>query len=281
MSEEESLTASVPLAMEETFTHWSRYVEISFGADRVVAVVQDPDSFVLGTTVWDSSKTLLKFVEQHPERFRRFSSVCELGAGAGGLAGIACAIATGGLADVVLTDIGPVLPWLRRNVRANLSAKESERVRIEQHAWGTPVTNLNAPFDVLYEKECVRPLVQSILALSHRKTVIFLANERRAPEVRAEFMRLMHEYFQWKEVPRAELDTGYIKDAIEVFEMRPKKRKVPDEMRIVVGEHAADPRAEEYHPLFKGKDTGEADPFDRDLWEDLLGGGSAGASGGS
>lgn len=135
MSEEESMTASEPLVMEETFTHWSRYVEIPYGADRVVAVVQDPDSFVLGTTVWDSSKTLLKFVEQHEELFRRFSSVCELGAGAGGLAGIACAIATGGLADVVMTDIGPVLPWLRRNVRANLSAKETERVRIEQHAW--------------------------------------------------------------------------------------------------------------------------------------------------
>lgn len=125
---------------------------------------------------------------------------------------------------------------------------------------------------MLYEKECVRPLVQSILALSHRKTVIYLANERRAPEVRAEFMRLMHEYFHWKEVPRAELDSGYIKEAIEVFEMRPKKRKVPEEMRIVVDENAANPNAEEYHPLFKGKDAGEADPYDRDLWEDLLGG---------
>jgi predicted RNA methylase len=135
MAEEEALTPSEPLAMEETFTHWSRYVEVSFGAARVVAVEQDPDSFVLGTTVWDSSKTLLKFIEQHEETFRRFTSVCELGAGCGGLAGIACAINNRGLSDVVLTDIGPVLPWLRRNVRANLSDKEAERVRIEQHAW--------------------------------------------------------------------------------------------------------------------------------------------------
>lgn len=138
MAEEESLTASEPLAMEETFTHWSRYVEITFGASsspRVIAVVQDPDSFVLGTTVWDSSKTLLKFIEQHSDTFRKFTSICELGAGCGGLAGIACAINNNGLSDVVMTDIGPVLPWLRRNVRSNLSVKESERVRIEQHAW--------------------------------------------------------------------------------------------------------------------------------------------------
>lgn len=125
--------------------------------------------------------------------------------------------------------------------------------------------------DVLYEKECVRPLMQSILALSHRKTVIYLANERRAPEVRAEFMRNLHEYFQWKEVERSELDSGYIKDAIEMFEMRPKKRKIPAEMRIIVDENTAkDPSTKEYHPLFKGK-LSEEDPYDRDLWEDLLG----------
>lgn len=135
MAEEEALTPSEPLAMEETFTHWSRLVEVPFGDERVVSVEQDPDSFVLGTTVWDSSKTLLKFIEQRPEQFQRFSSVCELGAGCGGLAGIAFAINSRGLSDVVMTDVGPVLPWLRRNVRANLTAKESERVRIEQHAW--------------------------------------------------------------------------------------------------------------------------------------------------
>lgn len=135
MAEEEALTPSEPLAMEEAFTHWARLVEVPFGQDRVVAVEQDPDSFVLGTTVWDSSKTLLKFIERRADSFRGFSRVCELGAGCGGLAGIACAINSRGLSDVVMTDIGPVLPWLRKNVRANLTAKEAERVRIEQHAW--------------------------------------------------------------------------------------------------------------------------------------------------
>ncbi|KAG1707943.1 hypothetical protein DVH05_024596 [Phytophthora capsici] len=274
MAEEEALTESEPLALEGTFTHWARCVEVPIGEDRVISAEQDPDSFVLGTTVWDSSKTLLKFIEQHPERFRRFSSICELGAGCGGLAGIASAIITGGLADVVLTDIGPVLPWLRRNVRENLTDKEIQRVRVQQHAWGTPVTNLNVPFDcvlcadVVYEKACVKPLVQSLLALSHRKTVIILANERRAPEVRAEFMRHLDAYFQWKEIPKTELDAGYLKEAIEVFEMKPKKRKVPLEMQIETPENY-NPDELEYHSL--GSQAGnEADPYDRDLWNDLL-----------
>ncbi|KAG1691930.1 hypothetical protein DVH05_026091 [Phytophthora capsici] len=274
MAEEEALTESEPLALEGTFTHWARCVEVPIGEDRVISAEQDPDSFVLGTTVWDSSKTLLKFIEQHPERFQRFSSICELGAGCGGLAGIASAIITGGLADVVLTDIGPVLPWLRRNVRENLTDKEIQRVRVQQHAWGTPVTNLKVPFDcvlcadVVYEKACVKPLVQSLLALSHRKTVIFLANERRAPEVRAEFMRHLDTYFQWKEIPKTELDAGYLKEAIEVFEMKPKKRKVPLEMQIETPENY-NPDEQEYHSL--GSQAGnEADPYDRDLWNDLL-----------
>ncbi|CAH0477655.1 unnamed protein product [Peronospora belbahrii] len=274
MAEEEALTASEPLALETSFTHWARYMEVTIGESRVVSVEQDPDSFVLGTTVWDSSKTLFKFIEQRADRFQRFTSICELGAGCGGLAGIASAIVTAGLTDVVLTDIGPVLPWLRRNVRENLTDQELQRVRVEQHAWGTPLTNLKAPIDcilcadVVYEKACVKPLVQSILALSHRKTVIFLANERRAPEVRAEFMRYLDAYFQWKEVPKAELDAKYLKDAIEVFEMKPKKRKVPLEMQIVVPEnYNAD--EQEYHPLRNG-DGNEVDPYDRDLWNDLL-----------
>lgn len=128
----------------------------------------------------------------------------------------------------------------------------------------------------MYEKECVRPLMQSILALSHRRTVIYMANERRAPAVHSEFMRHLDDYFQWKEVSRAELDAGYIKDAIQVFEMRPKRRKIPAEMEIQSG--GEDPATIEYHPLLKGKSAarlaeGEKaeDPYDRDLWDDLLG----------
>ncbi|CAI5722545.1 unnamed protein product [Hyaloperonospora brassicae] len=259
------------LAHEAPFTHWARYVELRIGrASRVVAVEQDPDSFVLGATVWDSSKTLFQFIERHPERFEGLMSICELGAGCGGLAGIASAIVTHGLADVVLTDVGPVLPWLRRNVRANLTDRERQRVRVEQCVWGTPVTRLKAPFDcllcadVVYEKACVKPLVQSLLALSHRKTVIFVANERRAPAVRAEFMRYLDTYFQWQEVPAGALEVDGRKETIEVFELRRKKRRVPREMRIGTASEDWD-HHKGLHDDGDGQDTSPSD-----VWNDLL-----------
>ncbi|KAG1698927.1 hypothetical protein DVH05_014306 [Phytophthora capsici] len=100
------------------------------------------------------------------------------------------------------------------------SHKEIQRVRVQQHAWGTPVTNLG--FVRLY-LVCGRGVRES----AHRKTAIFLANESRAPEVRVEFMRHLDAYFQWKEVPKTERDADYLREAIEVFEMKPKKRKAP------------------------------------------------------
>ena len=134
---------------------------------------------------------------------------------------------------------------------------------------GTPVARLKAPFDcilcadVVYEKACVKPLVQSLLTLSHRKTVVFVANERRSPEIRAEFMRYLKTYFQWKEVPKEELDGEYMKDTIEVFGLRRKKRHVPLEMQIVIPEDW-DP---DKGPHLNG-DEKDADPSDR--WNDLL-----------
>ncbi|KAL7689163.1 putative lysine methyltransferase, S-adenosyl-L-methionine-dependent methyltransferase [Plasmopara halstedii] len=260
-------TSSEPLALESSFTQWARFVEMPIGNDRVVSIEQDPDSFLLGTTVWDSSKTLFKFIEQRPVQFQRYSSICELGAGCGGLAGIASAIVTKGLADVVLTDVGPVLPWLRSNVRTNLTENERQRVRVETYAWGTPVEKLRPPFDcilcadVVYEKACIKPLVQSLLALSHRKTVVFVANERRAREIRAEFMRHLDAYFHYLKVPRSELDANFLKEAIEVFEMKVKKRRIPFEMQINV------PKNDEAQSNSVEK---EVDHCDCDHWNDLL-----------
>ena len=150
---------------------------------------------------------------------------------------------------------------------------------------GTPTASLGGPFDcilcadVVYEKECVRPLMQSLLALAHRKTVIYMANERRSPAVYDEFFWHMKEYFHWHEIDRSELEAGYIKDAIQVFELRVKKRKVPAEMRIQEAkddDRAPNPNEDEYHPLHKSKVGADnaartqEDPYQRDLWRDLL-----------
>lgn len=97
---------------------------------------QDPNSENLGTTVWDASIVLAKFLEKvlphlpadplpqnasrgqlSSERVKRGRCI-ELGSGMG-LGGIAFALL--GCQDVTLTDKADVLPLLQSNVHVNLS----------------------------------------------------------------------------------------------------------------------------------------------------------------
>ncbi|ETV92218.1 hypothetical protein H310_13450 [Aphanomyces invadans] len=229
--------------MEENalgFTHWAGEVSYTF-CGEVITLVQDPSSHVLGSTVWDSAKCVIKYIECNRERFAamlqrsrpsrkakkahaastcesKVVAVCELGAGLG-LAGIALAKLGFG---VVLTDVAPVMPWLRANVRANCTPAQLEtHVFVLEYGWGTPTSSLDAvvpaPYDivlcadVIYEVACVRPLVQSILAISNRKTLVLFANERRTPAVQAEFMRYLDEYFVWTAIPRSQWHPEYAK----------------------------------------------------------------------
>uniref|UniRef100_A0A2P2JZI6 Protein N-lysine methyltransferase METTL21A n=1 Tax=Rhizophora mucronata TaxID=61149 RepID=A0A2P2JZI6_RHIMU len=84
---------------------------------------QDPNSNHLGTTVWDASMVLVKFLEKNCRKGRFSPSklkgkrVIELGAGCGvsgfGMALLGC--------DVIATDQMDVLRLLSRNVERNIS----------------------------------------------------------------------------------------------------------------------------------------------------------------
>ena len=101
-------------------THASTSVEVPlFGSTWRLA--QAPQTNHLGTTVWDASIVLAKWLERNARRGSELSRprlagrrVLELGAGMG-LGGLAAA-ALG--ADVELTDVAEVLPLLRRNAEA-------------------------------------------------------------------------------------------------------------------------------------------------------------------
>ncbi len=87
-----------------------------------VRLVQDAQTMNCGTTAWDASFVLAKYLERNLSNVEG-KSVVELGAGISGLPGMACALL--GAAQVVLTDIeGPVLALLRRNVERNVSAAQ-------------------------------------------------------------------------------------------------------------------------------------------------------------
>ncbi len=87
-----------------------------------VTLAQDATSMNCGTTAWDASFVLAKYLERNLSNLEG-KIVVELGAGISGLPGMACALL--GAAHVVLTDIeGPVLTLLRKNVERNVSASQ-------------------------------------------------------------------------------------------------------------------------------------------------------------
>ncbi|XP_065865024.1 uncharacterized protein [Euphorbia lathyris] len=151
---------------------------------------QDPNSNHLGTTVWDASMVLVKFLEKNCRKGRFCPSklkgkrVIELGAGCGvagfGMALLGC--------DVVATDQIEVLPLLTRNIDRNTSRiKQMDTnsdsfgsIKAAELDWGNEdhTRAVDPPFDyiigtdVVYAEHLMEPLLQSIFALSGPKTTI-------------------------------------------------------------------------------------------------------------
>lgn len=155
---------------------------------------QDPNSKHLGTTVWDASMVLVKYLEKNCRKGRFSPSklkgkrVIELGAGCGvagfGMALLGC--------DVVSTDEVEVLPLLMRNIERNISritqmnpdADSIGSMTAAELSWGNKdhIRALDPPFDyiigtdVVYAEHLLEPLLQTMLALSGPKTTILVNN---------------------------------------------------------------------------------------------------------
>ncbi|KAG6636086.1 hypothetical protein CIPAW_11G086400 [Carya illinoinensis] len=83
-----------------------------------------------GSWVWGSALVLSDWIASQNFDFQD-KTVLELGAGAG-LPGLTAALL--GAGRVVLTDIGPLLPGLIRNVEAN---GLQDRVEVKEYVWGS------------------------------------------------------------------------------------------------------------------------------------------------
>jgi len=104
-------------------------------------------SDVTGLSVWSTAKPLLRRLLRNTEfsnKIKRTKQnenpvvrILELGAGCG-LLGMGLAAATGGAANVVLTDHEDSIGWLQKNVDLNHSSFYQDSVTVEPLSWGDP-----------------------------------------------------------------------------------------------------------------------------------------------
>ncbi|MCO5606977.1 hypothetical protein L7F22_061168 [Adiantum nelumboides] len=209
---------------------------------------QDNGSMHVGTSVWPCSLVLVKWMENLSAKGNQLSldlkgkKGIELGSGCG-VAGLGLALL--GL-NILLTDITPVMPALRRNVKKNIATtslvsagkpnSQSGKVKIAQLYWGNSnqIAALKPPFDfiiatdVVYLENIVEPLISTFCALAGPSSVILLGYQVRSLEADELFWRLCPELFHVDKVPREDLHPDYAFTEADVFILR-KKNLAPSQ----------------------------------------------------
>ncbi|CAM9468607.1 unnamed protein product [Phaeothamnion confervicola] len=223
---------------ERWHTHLSTTVTIKiFG--HTLSISQDPDSLDLGTTVWDASLILSKYMEVNPSlygtRKLRGKRVLELGAGCG-LAGLAFALQG---ADVVMTDLPAVIPILEKNATMNVGSLNTEvlgfkpSIKVQPYCWGDPVGELadEPPWDFIVACDCVYVeslvaiLVDSLERLAGKNTTVIVASEKRELDTYDLFKRRLGENFTIRRAPRKSMHRKYDHENSEVLICRRRRGK--------------------------------------------------------
>ncbi|PHU03820.1 hypothetical protein BC332_29071 [Capsicum chinense] len=214
---------------------------------------QDPNSKHLGTTVWDASMVLVKFLERNCRKGRfspsklRGKRVVELGAGCGvagfGMALLGC--------DVVSTDQTEVLPLLMRNVERNTSRimqtisdpDSFGSIQAAELDWGneTHIKAVGPPFDFIIGTDvfvytnndlsllglCGASLGTTFADNNHTvwtedNNFGALGHEIRSTNVHEKMLEMWKRNFEVKTVPKAKMDSTYQHPSIQLYIMNSK-----------------------------------------------------------
>ncbi|GMJ13081.1 hypothetical protein like AT5G44170 [Hibiscus trionum] len=212
--------------------------------DSHLSIQQDNGSFHVGTSVWPCSLVLAKFVERwappsstttgtnnpyselldfHSRRRRAI----ELGTGCGA-AGMAFHLL--GLQDIILTDISPVMPALKHNLKRNKPVL-GKNLKTSVLYWNNKdqIRAVNPPFDVViaadvvYIEESVGHLVGAMEALVADDGVVLLGYQLRSPEADKLFWEMCEKVFVIDKVPHQDLHPDYAYEETDVYLFRKKK----------------------------------------------------------
>ncbi|KAL4573171.1 hypothetical protein LXL04_019968 [Taraxacum kok-saghyz] len=186
---------------------------------------QDNGSMHVGTTVWPASLVLVKFAERwlsststtdNPYatvlHFQNKRAV-ELGTGCGVAA---MGLYLLGLKDVVLTDIAPVMPALKHNLKRNKTVL-GKMLKTAQLHWtnSDQIKALKPPFDivvaadVVYIEESVGPLLAAMESMVSDTGVVLLGYQVRSPEAHLLFWEQCNRIFEVEKVPHDHLHPEY------------------------------------------------------------------------
>ncbi|KAF3334735.1 protein-lysine methyltransferase METTL21D [Carex littledalei] len=200
----------------------------------VLSFEQDNGSMHVGTSVWPCSLVLVKFVERwltpsSPDSPNPYSHLLnfsnkraiELGSGCGP-AGMGLSLL--GL-DILLTDIAPVMPALKRNIKRNKKLLR-KAPKYAQLYWNneSQIRALGAQFDfvvaadVVYMEDSAVQLVDAMEALLAPDGVALLGYQLRSPEAHAVFWEKLRRVFpSIEKVPHEHLHPDYAYEETDVY----------------------------------------------------------------
>lgn len=229
------------MSFERWNTHFSNLVEVD-AFEWCFRLKQDPSSKHLGTTVWDASIVLSKYLErcfrkgELGRKKKSLKKALELGSGMG-LGGMSLAMMG---YDVTLTDVMEVLPLLRANVEANVILASNDpqgqwkgkvgNVRVLLLEWGNQehIRDAGPPYDIVVAADCVYneelcdTFIQTIVDVSHKKTHVIIVNEFRSQSVQERFQDLVRSRFHVKRVLHSKMDENFQHPSIDIYLLKQK-----------------------------------------------------------
>ncbi|CDP15877.1 unnamed protein product [Coffea canephora] len=213
---------------------------------------QDNGSMHVGTSVWPCSLVLVKFAERwlpstaaagnnNPYAdLLNFTGKrgIELGAGCGvGSMGLYLL----GLNDIVVTDIAPVMPALKHNLKRNKPVLK-KALKTAQLYWaneaqakalGPQSFDVVVAADVVYIEESVGPLVETMVKLVAEDGVVLLGYQVRSPEAHLLFWEKCGEVFEIEKIPHEHLHPEYAYEETDVYVLRKKKQNSVENKKVL------------------------------------------------
>ncbi|PCH41625.1 hypothetical protein WOLCODRAFT_137503 [Wolfiporia cocos MD-104 SS10] len=201
--------------------------------DRVVIKLMVDASPGCGGVAWPAGEVLSRYIARRGLSSMKRKTVLELGSGTG-LVGLVAGKLGG---DVWITDQAPLLDIMRRNVIMN---DLSERVRVAELDWGTPIpffSDFPRHPDVILAADCVYfepafPLlvqtlaelvpVPSLSVTDAQPEVLFCYKKRRKADKR--FFALLKKEFSWTEVADDPDHEVYTREAISLLRLIRRSR---------------------------------------------------------